>query len=103
MYSLVVKNLGLNAAREATKRKVLDIKFEPKGDTKLDKPKFGKEDPDNEPHSGGNTWAGGVGVIGLVSAFEFYLRFCRLAGGILLGWEGVEVTCVSTKVMISSR
>ncbi|KAK7683695.1 hypothetical protein QCA50_013071 [Cerrena zonata] len=60
-HGLVVKNLGLDAAREATKKKVLDMKFEPTGDTKLDKPKFGKEDPDNEPHSGGNTWAGGTG------------------------------------------
>jgi hypothetical protein len=41
------------------KKKVLDVKFEPKK-TDLDKPKFGKEDPDNAPHSGGNTWAGGV-------------------------------------------
>lgn len=25
----------------------------------IDKPKHGKEDPKNEPHVGGNTWAGG--------------------------------------------
>ncbi|GFO45307.1 von Willebrand factor a domain-containing protein 8, partial [Plakobranchus ocellatus] len=24
-------------------------------------PKHGKEDPQNQPHVGGNTWAGGVG------------------------------------------
>lgn len=24
-------------------------------------PKHGKEDPDNKPHVGGNTWAGGTG------------------------------------------
>lgn len=29
--------------------------------TGLDKPKYGKEDPKNEPHVGGNTWAGGTG------------------------------------------
>ena len=58
--SLVVKRLGLDAARESTKKKVLDMKFEPKGDTSLSKPKFGKEDPANAPHTGGNTWAGGV-------------------------------------------
>ena len=29
--------------------------------TGLDKPKHGKEDPKNEPHVGGNTWAGGTG------------------------------------------
>ena len=27
----------------------------------IDAPKHGKEDPKNEPHVGGNTWAGGTG------------------------------------------
>ena len=27
----------------------------------LDSPKHGKMDPDNAPHVGGNTWAGGTG------------------------------------------
>ncbi|KZT28299.1 hypothetical protein NEOLEDRAFT_1129681 [Neolentinus lepideus HHB14362 ss-1] len=59
-HGLTVKNLGLEAARETTK-KILEIKFEPEGSTELSKPKFGKEDPENEPHTGGNTWAGGTG------------------------------------------
>ncbi|KAF7790654.1 hypothetical protein EIP86_001610 [Pleurotus ostreatoroseus] len=59
-HGLVVKHVGLNAAREEAK-KVLDIKYEPKGDTALSAPKFGKEDPNNSPHTGGNTWAGGTG------------------------------------------
>lgn len=29
--------------------------------TGLDSPKYGKDDPKNEPHVGGNTWAGGTG------------------------------------------
>ncbi|DAZ99802.1 TPA: hypothetical protein N0F65_001311 [Lagenidium giganteum] len=29
--------------------------------TGLDEPKHGKEDPNNDPHVGGNTWAGGTG------------------------------------------
>uniref|UniRef100_M4B1C1 VWFA domain-containing protein n=1 Tax=Hyaloperonospora arabidopsidis (strain Emoy2) TaxID=559515 RepID=M4B1C1_HYAAE len=29
--------------------------------TGLDAPKYGKEDPKNDPHVGGNTWAGGTG------------------------------------------
>ncbi|TMW60750.1 hypothetical protein Poli38472_000792 [Pythium oligandrum] len=29
--------------------------------TGLDKPKYGKDDPNNDPHVGGNTWAGGTG------------------------------------------
>ena len=59
-YRLVVKNVGIDAAREAAKKQVLDLKFDPKGDTSLSHPKFGKEDPNNEAHTGGNTWAGGV-------------------------------------------
>ncbi|KAI9056427.1 hypothetical protein FKP32DRAFT_1599153 [Trametes sanguinea] len=60
-HGLVVKNLGIGAARETAKKKVLDVKFEPKGDTSLSQPKYGKEDPNNQPHTGGNTWAGGTG------------------------------------------
>ena len=29
--------------------------------SKLGQPKFGKTDPENRPHVGGNTWAGGTG------------------------------------------
>ncbi|ETN04638.1 hypothetical protein PPTG_14469 [Phytophthora nicotianae INRA-310] len=29
--------------------------------TGLDTPKYGKDDPNNDPHVGGNTWAGGTG------------------------------------------
>ncbi|TCD60876.1 hypothetical protein EIP91_009382 [Steccherinum ochraceum] len=60
-HGLVVKKLGLDAARESSQKKVLDVKFEPKGDTSLNKPKFGKVDEKNAPHTGGNTWAGGTG------------------------------------------
>ncbi len=67
---LVVKNLGIGAAREAVQKKVLDIKFEPKGDTSLSDPKYGKDDPDNKPHTGGNTWAGGVRAVS-------YALLCR--------------------------
>ena len=101
--SLVVKNLGLDAAREATKKKVLDIQFEPKGDTTLDNPKFGKEDPNNEPHSGGNTWAGGVSKIQFHSCVLLTSGIFRPVGGILLEWAAAGDTCVSTKGMISNR
>ncbi|OCH94642.1 hypothetical protein OBBRIDRAFT_817121 [Obba rivulosa] len=60
-HGLVVKHLGIDAAREASRKKILDVQFEPKGDTSLSHPKYGKEDPKNKPHSGGNTWAGGTG------------------------------------------
>jgi hypothetical protein len=59
-HSLVVKNVGLDAARQVVQHKVLDIEFKPTGSTDLSEPKFGKVDPKNEPHTGGNTWAGGV-------------------------------------------
>ncbi|GJJ14791.1 hypothetical protein Clacol_009059 [Clathrus columnatus] len=42
-------------------QQIKDITFQPTGDTSLTGPKFGKEDPNNEPHTGGNTWAGGTG------------------------------------------
>ncbi|KAA1472001.1 hypothetical protein DENSPDRAFT_859246 [Dentipellis sp. KUC8613] len=58
-HGLEVKHVGIDAARENAKKKILDMKFEPKN-TNLDKPKKGKEDPHNQPHEGGNTFAGGV-------------------------------------------
>lgn len=51
--------MGLDAAREAVK-KIQDVEFDPK-ETELGEPKEGKDDPNNEEHQGGNTWAGGVG------------------------------------------
>ena len=66
---LIVKRLGLDAAREGSGKRVQDIKFEPKGDTKLSEPKYGKDDPKNAPHTGGNTWAGGVGILTLFCSF----------------------------------
>ncbi|KAF9011991.1 AAA domain-containing protein [Cyathus striatus] len=50
--------LGLEAAREAVKKKVQDIEFEPKS-TELTEPKEGVHD--DKEHSGGNTYAGGTG------------------------------------------
>ena len=52
-----VPHLGIDAAREAAKNKVEEIEFEPTN-TELTEPKEGKHD--NEQHSGGNTFAGGV-------------------------------------------
>ncbi|KZT08123.1 uncharacterized protein LAESUDRAFT_649814 [Laetiporus sulphureus 93-53] len=60
-HGLAVKRLDLDAAREASRKKVLDIKFEPKGDTDLSSPKVGEVDPQNKAHTGGNRWAGGTG------------------------------------------
>lgn len=57
---LKVQHLGLDAAREASSKKRNEVKFEPKGKEKVKGPKEGREDPNNEEHSGGGTWAGGV-------------------------------------------
>ncbi|KAI0089424.1 AAA domain-containing protein [Irpex rosettiformis] len=59
-HGLVVKRLGIEAAREGGRKKILDVKYEPKN-TELSEPKHGKDDPKNESHEGGNTWAGGTG------------------------------------------
>lgn len=56
---LDVPQLGLEAARAATKKKVQDIEFTPKN-TELGGPKEGKHD--DKEHHGGNTWAGGVSL-----------------------------------------
>ncbi|EIN14530.1 hypothetical protein PUNSTDRAFT_118001 [Punctularia strigosozonata HHB-11173 SS5] len=60
-HGLSVNHIGLHAARDQARKKVLDLRFDPKGSADLDKPNHGKDDPNNEPHIGGNTWAGGVG------------------------------------------
>ncbi|KDR77148.1 hypothetical protein GALMADRAFT_246376 [Galerina marginata CBS 339.88] len=57
-HGLQVPHLGLDAAREAAKKKVQDVHFEPKK-TDLDQPKEGEHD--DKQHSGGNRWAGGTG------------------------------------------
>ena len=59
-----MKHMGLDATRENAQKRVLELKFEPKGSTELSKPKVGKDDPNNQPHTGGNTWSGGVSVSG---------------------------------------
>lgn len=37
----------------------------------LSDPKFGKIDPSNDPHVGGNTWAGGTGKITSIILLSF--------------------------------
>lgn len=59
-FSLQVPLLGLDAAREAAKKKVEEIAFEPTN-TELTEPKEGKHD--DKEHSGGNTYAGGVSAL----------------------------------------
>ncbi|WFD31235.1 hypothetical protein MSPP1_002269 [Malassezia sp. CBS 17886] len=62
---LRIGDLSLEAMRAKMAEKAGDpekrVEYKPAGDTSLDKPKPGKEDPENEPHVGGNTWRGGTG------------------------------------------
>ncbi|PFH48924.1 hypothetical protein AMATHDRAFT_148764 [Amanita thiersii Skay4041] len=57
-HGLKVQHLGIDAAREAAKKKIEDIEFEPRAKT-ASGPKEG--DHDDKEHSGGNRWAGGTG------------------------------------------
>ena len=75
-----MKNVGLEAARVAATKKSRDVKFEPKGDTSLSGPKHGKDDPENEPHQGGNQWAGGVCSFGFFCS-RMGLNFRTQTGG----------------------
>ncbi|CAD5229391.1 unnamed protein product [Bursaphelenchus okinawaensis] len=52
------RSLGLDRADERVEITRDDDDFDL---GKLDEPKFGKVDPKNTPHAGGNTWAGGTG------------------------------------------
>jgi hypothetical protein len=72
----------LDAAREAAKKKVKDIQFDPK-QTDLDQPKEGEHD--DKEHSGGNKWAGGVSSLFFFSPtrcsygdfLDWWQRYCR--------------------------
>ncbi|KAG5728425.1 hypothetical protein E4T56_gene18957 [Termitomyces sp. T112] len=57
-HGLQIPHLGLDAAREAAKKKIQDIEFEP-SKINLNEPKEGKHD--DKEHSAGNTYAGGTG------------------------------------------
>jgi len=57
---LQARHLGLDAAREAAKKKIQDIEFVPQSN-ELSEPKEGKHD--DMDHQGGNTFAGGVSLM----------------------------------------
>ncbi|XP_059052100.1 von Willebrand factor A domain-containing protein 8 [Achroia grisella] len=52
---------GVLEGRSKEALKKLQMTIESKSGKDVSSPKHGKEDPDNEPHVGGNTWAGGTG------------------------------------------
>ncbi|TFK29464.1 hypothetical protein FA15DRAFT_344640 [Coprinopsis marcescibilis] len=86
-HGLNVPNLGLDAARAATKKKVEEVQFTPK-DTSLSEPKEGEHD--DKEHHGGNKWAGGTGgrdTAGLGGI-----------GGYKRLWKGGEIKQVSDEL-----
>lgn len=97
-HSLQVPHLGLDAARESAKKKVQDVHFEPKN-TDLDQPKEGEHD--DEEHSGGNRWAGGVRFFQPIS--HLFSLHPRLAEETQQAWVAVGATNVSTREAISNR
>lgn len=104
---LKVDRVGLDAVREHN-RAVKDIAFKPSGSTELSQPKYGQEDPDNEEHSGGNKWAGGVSNYLLYITWSwtentFVIACFRLEDEIpLVSVAGVDI-CDFTRDMISNR
>jgi len=97
---LEVSNLGLDAAREVVK-KVNDVEFESTNKI-LDEPKEGKHD--DEEHSGGDTYAGGVGL----HFIEVYSTRCshafpRQEVVAPLAWEAWEATNAFTRAGTLSR
>lgn len=64
----VLQRNGLDIATYAAdemalvrKKRELQVTLQTKSGKDVSAPKHGKEDPNNEPHHGGNTWAGGSG------------------------------------------
>ena len=101
-FSLQVSHLGLDAAREAAKKQVNEITFEP-ANAEPDGPKEGAHD--DKQHSGGNTFAGGVSA-----ARDPYIAIRpnddgakRQAGVIRLVWADEADTNDCSRVAISSR
>ncbi|KAM3957572.1 von Willebrand factor A domain-containing protein c12.2 [Aphomia sociella] len=52
---------GVLEGRSKEALKKLQMTIESKSGKDVSSPKYGKDDPDNKPHVGGNTWAGGTG------------------------------------------
>lgn len=62
---LTIGDVSIEALQQRAAKKEREdaprVEYKPLGSTKLDRPKEGKEDPNNDPHVGGNTWRGGTG------------------------------------------
>lgn len=60
-HGLSIESYAKNELAELRKQREIQLTVESKSGKSVSEPKHGKEDPDNKPHVGGNTWAGGTG------------------------------------------
>lgn len=58
---LEIASYAANELSLVRKKRELQVTLQTKSGKDVSSPKHGKEDPKNEPHQGGNTWAGGSG------------------------------------------
>ncbi|KPI95707.1 Uncharacterized protein KIAA0564-like [Papilio xuthus] len=61
LHSSGLPTEGVLEGRSKEALKKLQMTIERKSGLDVSSPKHGKDDPDNKPHVGGNTWAGGTG------------------------------------------
>lgn len=60
-HGLAIQNYAKNELTAIRAQKEIQMTVEHMSGKSVSQPKHGKEDPDNKPHVGGNTWAGGTG------------------------------------------
>lgn len=60
-HGLSIDAYAKNELAAIRKKREIQLTVESKSGKSVSAPKHGKEDPDNKPHHGGNTWAGGSG------------------------------------------
>lgn len=60
-HGLAIENYAKNELTAIRAQRQIQLSVEHTSGKSVSQPKHGKEDPDNKPHVGGNTWAGGTG------------------------------------------
>lgn len=60
-HGLPIESYAKNELNVLRKKKELQLTVDRTSGLDVSQPKYGKVDPKNEPHVGGNTWAGGTG------------------------------------------
>lgn len=60
-HGLAIDAYAKNELAAIRNKREIQLTLEAKSGKSVSMPKHGKEDPDNQPHVGGNTWAGGSG------------------------------------------